>query len=83
MTEEKVYNYTVYWQDTPYVFEERWKHKPFAKKKDAQQFARKYKDRKHKPYPYIIRIIVDRDYFRKDVEVEFTKDTTKRKFIKY
>lgn len=83
MTETKVYKYIVYWQNEPYVFERDWKYKPFAKKKNAQQFARKHKDKKHKPYPYIIRTITDREYFRADVEVEPVKNTTERKFIKY
>ena len=83
MFEEKVYNYTVYWQSIPYVFEYEWKRTSFAKKKDAQQFARKYKDRKHKPYPYIIRTITHREYFRADVEVEPVKDCIERKFINY
>lgn len=83
MFEEKVYKYTVYWQSTPYIFEYEWKCKSFAKKKDAQRFARKYKDKKHKPYPYIIRTITYREYFKADVEIEFVKDTVERKFINY
>ena len=77
----EVYCYTVYWQHT--IFEERWLHKPFANKKEAQKFAKKYKDRKHPPYPYIIRTIVERNYFRKDVEVEAATGSIRRKLIKY
>lgn len=83
MFEEKVYNYTVYWQSKPYVFEYEWKRTSFAKKKDAQRFARKVKDKKHKPYPYIVRTIAHREYFRADVEVELVKDLVKRKVINY
>ena len=83
MLDQKVYAYTVHWQEKPYVFEFEWKRKTFAKKKDAQKFARKYRDRKHKPYPYIIRSITWRDVFRKDVEVEIAKDNVKRKWIRY
>lgn len=77
----EVYCYTVYWQHS--LFEERWLHKPFANKKEAQKFAKKYKDKKRPPYPYIIRTIVARNYFKKDVEVEPIKESVPRKFIKY
>lgn len=79
----KVYAYTVYYQDSPFVFDWEWKRTTFAKKKVAQKFARKYKNKKHPPYPYIIRTIKPRDFFRKDVEIEVAIDETPRKFIKY
>ena len=83
MDETKVYAYTVHWQEKPYVFDDIWKTKTFACKKNAQKFARKYRDRKHKPYPYIVRRIVIREIFRQDVEVELAKDNAKRKLIRY
>ena len=66
---KRVYLYSVYWQDSPYVFDHIWKHKPFAKKRDAQHFAKKQKNKKYKPYPYIIRTTTIRDYFKKDIEL--------------
>ena len=83
MLDQKVYAYTVYWQGKPNIFEYEWKVTTFAKKKNAQRFARKHRDKKHKPYPYIIRTIVYRDVSREDVEVELAKDNVKRKWIRY
>lgn len=71
---EYCYEYSVIWYKTnwqittsrPYI-------KQFSLKKEAQEFARKYK----KKYPnvlikpIIIRNIIARSEFRKDVEVEF------------
>lgn len=45
-----------------------WKHKDFAQKKEAKQFAKKMKEQK--PFPYIFKDVVCRSYFREDVEVE-------------
>lgn len=79
---EKVYCYIVCWQESPYIFEFEWKHKHFASKKDAQNFARKKKNKAHKPYPYIIQDTVNREFFKKEVLCEVARNDD-RKVIKY
>lgn len=77
---DDVYEYNVYWL-VVVPFEE-WKHKPFANKKSAQEFAKKKKN-KLKPYPYITQRIVDRNTFRQDVNVEYCKKDSKTIISKY
>ena len=79
----EVYVYTVCWQEPPYVFEWVWKSKAFARKKDAQEFARKKKDKHHKPYPYIVQETIDRSFFRADVKCEVATKPVDRKIVKY
>lgn len=77
-----VYEYNVYWLE--FVPFEEWKHKPFANKKSAQEFAKKKKKKnKLKPYPYITQRIVDRNTFRQDVNVEYCKKDFKTIISKY
>lgn len=80
-----VYKYMVCWQEKPYVFEWEWKRKAFSTKKEAKKFAKKRKDKLHKPYPYIVRTVCNRHIFIEDVETEPVKGDkfTPRKFIKY
>ena len=64
--------YTVCWQESSW-FPWEWKHKTFALKRDAKQFAkrmRKISARK----PYISKDTVLRTYFRSDIKVEYVKE---------
>lgn len=84
--EELVYEYLVCWQAG--LFEYEWKHKFFANKKEAQLFAKKHKNKKRKPYPYIIQLITTKSSFREDVKTEPAKardcePSYFRRFIKY
>lgn len=65
--------YVVCWQNSsPYLCPWEWKHKSFARKKDAKEFAKRM--RKTSPRkPYIFKDIVLRSYFRSDIKVEFAK----------
>lgn len=84
--EELVYKYIVCWQEG--IFVNEWKRKPFAEKQKAKEFARKHKIKKQKPYPYIIQLITDKNFFRENVKTEpaKTRDCKPlffRRFIKY
>lgn len=78
-----VYIYTVCWQEPPYIFEWTWRNKFFSRKKDAQEFARKMKDKHHKPYPYIVQETIDRSFFGIDEECEPAIKYIDRKIVKY
>lgn len=77
--EDDVYEYIVCWREDTLIWE--WKHKFFAKKKDAKVFARKKK--KEKPYPYIVQKITSRTTFRSDVEVEYVKKKHQNPFDRF
>lgn len=64
--------YIVCWQERPLTPWD-WKHKTFALKRDAKQFAKrmsKISPRK----PYISKDIIYRSYFRPGIEVEYVKE---------
>lgn len=84
--EDLVYEYIVCWQEGIFVHE--WKRKPFSNKKEAQMFAKQHKNKKQKPYPYIIQLITNKNFFREDVKTEPAKARDCkplyfRRFIKY
>lgn len=64
--------YIVCWQEKlscPW----EWKHKSFALKQDAKQFAKRM--RKISPRkPYISKDVIRRTYFRPDINVEYVKE---------
>ena len=68
--EDDVYLYTVCWRESK-SFDWEWKHKYFAKRADAKNFAKKQKEKK--PYPYITQRITSRTFFKADIEVEYVK----------
>ena len=65
----KVYCYTVCWRDC-YSRSYEWKHKDFANKKEAQEYARKMKDKKIKTKPYIVQTITSRFHFKEGINFE-------------
>lgn len=67
--DKDVFEYIVYWLDQTFIYDV-WNRKYFAKKEEARQFAKKHKDKKIKPKPYIVQIIACKSTFRDDVETE-------------
>lgn len=71
-----VYCYTVYWKEKRNLTSTMWYQKPFASKKEAKAFAKKYRDKSIKLKPYIIRSVVHGAYFKKDVKVEMARSAS-------
>jgi hypothetical protein len=65
----KVFCYTVCWRDS-YCRTYEWKHKDFSIKKEAQEYAKRMKDKRIKTKPYILQTIVSRCYFKNEANFE-------------
>lgn len=64
--------YIVCWQDR-LICPWEWKHKSFAIKRHAKQFAKKMAKTSPRK-PYIVKDVVHRSYFRPDINVEYAKE---------
>jgi hypothetical protein len=71
--EYKVYCYTVCWRDC-YSRSYEWKHKDFANKKEAQEFARSHRKDSKSTKPYIVQTIVSRFHFKEGINFEPVRD---------
>lgn len=71
----RVYAYTVHWIEKTIPY--RIKSKVFSLKREAKQFAKKIK-KDCSTKSFIITSIVNRDYFRADVAVEYVDKKASR-----